>query len=140
MFEINDCEKIINCPWCGSENLPKQLKRYKSLLEDSLDCKRMLLQPPADLLRQFGELLERTWKTKKQLEESISSSEIDVIHMKVKSLGGYGGKLSGAGSGGFFYEIIPRATHAAVLDAFGPSKVLRVAYEPLGSRLLSELF
>ena len=123
-----------------SKNLPKQLKQYKLLLEDSLNCKSMLLQPPADFLRQLGELLEKTWRTKKQLEESISSSEIDMIHMKVKSLGGYGGKLSGAGGGGFFYEIIPRAIHAAVLDAFGPSKVLRVAYEPLGSRLLSELF
>ena len=123
-----------------NENLPKQLNRYKSLSEDGLDCKRMLLDPPVDLLCQLGELLEKTWKTKKQLEESISSSEIDVIHMKIKSLGGYGGKLSGAGGGGFFYEIIPRNLHAAVLDAYGSSKVLRVAYEPLGSRVLSELF
>lgn len=123
-----------------NENLPGKVSRYKSLSEDCRDCKRIFLEPPRDFLNQFGELLEKTWKTKKQLEESISSMEIDEIHRKIESLGGYGGKLSGAGGGGFFYEIIPQESHAAVLNAFGPSKVLRVAYEPLGSRLLSEVF
>lgn len=123
-----------------NKNLDKQLAGYKSLVEDNRDCKEMLLQPPKDFLKQFGELLEKTWQTKKSLEESISSTEIDEIDSQIKSLGGYGGKLSGAGGGGFFYEIVPKESHPAVLNLYGPSKVLKVAYEPLGSRLLSELF
>lgn len=123
-----------------NKNLEKQLSGYKSLIEDNRDCKEMLLHPPKDFLEQFGELLEKTWQTKKSLEESISSTEIDEIHSQIKSLGGYGGKLSGAGGGGFFYEIVPKESHPAVLNLYGQNKVLKVAYEPLGSRLLSEVF
>lgn len=123
-----------------NENIHDRVSRYKSLSQDCGNCKRMFLEPPENFLGYFGELLEKTWDTKKQLEETISSKEIDEIHSRIKALGGYGGKLSGAGGGGFFYEIIPHASHAAVLNAYGPSKVLRVAYEPLGSRLLSEVF
>lgn len=123
-----------------NKNLEKQLAGYKSLIEDNRDCKEMFLHPPGDFLKQFGELLEKTWQTKKSLEASISSAEIDEIHSQMKSLGGCGGKLSGAGGGGFFYEIVPKKSHPAALNLYGASKVLKVAYEPLGSRLLSELF
>ena len=60
----------------------------------------MFLHPPQEFLKQFGELLRRPGRPK-SLEESISSTEIDAIHSKMKSLGGYG-ELSGAGGGGFF--------------------------------------
>lgn len=123
-----------------NKNLEKQLAGYKSLIEANRDCKEMFLHPTQDFLKQFGELLEKTWQTKKSLEESISSAEIDKIHGQIKSLGGFGGKLSGAGGGGFFYEIVPKENHPAILDFYGQSKVLKVAYEPLGSRLLSEVF
>lgn len=117
-----------------------QMERYKSLIQDGQDCKELFLNPAKDFLQHFGSLLDRTWETKKSLEETISSSVIDDIHEQIKSLGGYGGKLSGAGGGGFFFEIVPQNLHGAVLDIYGPSKVLKVAYEPLGSRLLSEVW
>ena len=123
-----------------NKNVEKKLAGYKSLIEDNNECKEMMLNPPADFLNQFGGLLEKTWQTKKSLEETISSKEMDEIHSQVKSLGGYGGKLSGAGGGGFFYEVVPKESHSALLNLYGQSKVLKVAYEPLGSRLLSEIF
>lgn len=123
-----------------NKSLGKQLAGYRSLIEDNRDCKEMLLHPPKDFLNQFGELLEKTWQTKKSLEESISLAEIDEIHSQIKSLGGYGGKLSGAGGGGFFYEIVPKERQSAILNFFGQTKALKVSYEPSGSRLLSELF
>jgi len=122
-----------------NSNVENQLDRYKSLIVDIQDCKELFLEPPKDFLPRFGELLDKTWLTKKKLEESISSNEIDDIHTQVKNLGGLGGKLSGAGGGGFFYEIVPQELHGAILKLYGPSKVLKVAYEPLGSRLLSEV-
>ena len=123
-----------------NNNLDKQLAGYKSLIEDNRDCKEMILRPPKDFLEKFGELLEKTWQTKKSLEESISSKAIDEIHSQIKSMGGCGGKLSGAGGGGFLYEIVPKEIHSAVLNIYGPNKILKVAHEPLGSRLLSEIY
>ena len=122
-----------------NKKLGGQVDRYKSLIQDGKDCKELLLNPSKDFLRNFGVLLDRSWATKKSLEASISSPVIDGIHEQIKSLGGYGGKLSGAGGGGFFYEIVPQELHGVVLGICGPSKVLKVAYEPLGSRLLSEV-
>ena len=122
-----------------NKKLGGQVDRYRSLIQDGHDCKELFLNPPQDFLRYFGGLLDRTWATKKSLEDSISSSAIDDIHKQIRSLGGYGGKLSGAGGGGFFFEIVPQELHGAILDLYGPSKVLKVAYEPLGSRLLSEM-
>ncbi len=123
-----------------NKNVEKKLASYELLINDNKECKKLMLDPPNDFLIQFGGLLEKTWKTKKILEETISSKEMDEIHAQVKSLGGYGGKLSGAGGGGFFYEIAPKEHHAALLNIYGKSRFLKVAYEPLGSRLLSEIF
>jgi D-glycero-alpha-D-manno-heptose-7-phosphate kinase len=122
-----------------NKKLGGQVDRYKSLIKDGQDCKELFLNPSQDFLRNFGVLLDRSWTTKKSLEDSISSPVIDGIHEQIKSLGGYGGKLSGAGGGGFLYEIVPRELHGAIHHHYGPSKVLKVAHEPLGSRLLSEV-
>ena len=123
-----------------NENVIKKLPRYESLINDNKDCKELMLNPPPDFLTQFGELLEKTWQTKKSLEETISSKEMDEMHARVKSLGGYGGKLSGAGGGGFFFEIVPKENHSALLNIYRQCRFLHVAYEPLGSRLLSEIY
>ena len=123
-----------------NKNLVKNFASYESIVSDSKSCKKLMLNPPADFLNQFGMLLEKTWKTKKSLEETISSKEMDELHTQVKILGGYGGKLSGAGGGGFFYEIVPKTQHNKLFDVFGKNRFLKVAYEPIGSRLLSEIF
>jgi D-glycero-alpha-D-manno-heptose-7-phosphate kinase len=123
-----------------NESIAKNIDGYKSLIKDNNDCKEMMLNPPADILSQFGGLLEKTWQTKKSLEETISSKEMDEMHSQVKSLGGYGGKLSGAGGGGFFYEIIPKEKQAAILKIYRRRRLLKVAYEPFGSRLLAEVY
>jgi len=62
------------------------------------------------------------------------------MHEKIKSLGGLGGKLSGAGGGGFFFEIVPKDIHEDLINIFGKNKVLKIEYEPFGSRILSEIF
>lgn len=54
-----------------------------------------------DLLR-FGELLDIHWQTKKNLSGSVSNSRIDALYQTAKSNGAIGGKIMGAGGGGFF--------------------------------------
>ncbi|CAN6134445.1 MAG: hypothetical protein K9J28_02905 [Sulfuritalea sp.] len=123
-----------------NKNVEKKHASYKLLINDNKNCKELMLNPPSDFLSQFGSLLEKTWQTKKSLEGSISSKVMDEMHEQVKSLGGYGGKLSGAGGGGFFYEVVPKENHVALMQLYGKNRFLKVSYEPLGSRLLSEIF
>lgn len=52
-------------------------------------------------LNQFGRLLHEAWETKKSLETSISNSQIDQVYQRGLNAGALGGKLLGAGDGGF---------------------------------------
>lgn len=52
-------------------------------------------------LRRFGELLDLHWQSKKQLSEGISNAQIDAWYELAKRNGAIGGKISGAGGGGF---------------------------------------
>ena len=123
-----------------NKSISSNVKRYELLKQDVQRCKQLLLNGQKDFLTEFGALLNNSWAIKKSLEASISSTQINDIHDRVISLGGYGGKLSGAGAGGFFYEIVPQRLHSEIINRYGPDKVLKVAFEPHGSRLLSEVF
>ena len=113
---------------------------YEVLISRIKDLKELMLNPPPNFLFKFGRLLEETWETKKSLENSISSSDMDEMHSKLRALGSLGGKLSGAGGGGFFYEIVPKSIHSNLINVFGSEKFINISYEPFGSRLLSEVF
>ena len=84
--------------------------------------------------------MEKSWDLKKGLENSISSSEIDRIHSLIQSSGGLGGKLSGAGGGGFLLELVPINLQTKITEIIGLNKVLKVEFEPLGSRLLYVIY
>ena len=126
----------------SKQNINIELNRvnYDLLIKDCKSCKELMLNAPLDFIARFGELLDKSWETKKNLDESISSREMDMIHQKAKLIGGYGGKLSGAGGGGFFFEIVPKELQQELIHIYGENKTLNVQYEPLGSRLLSEVY
>jgi D-glycero-alpha-D-manno-heptose-7-phosphate kinase len=58
-------------------------------------------------LPELGRLLDASWELKKSTNSEISNSLIDSLYEKVKSEGAYGGKVSGAGGGGFLMFIVP---------------------------------
>lgn len=114
--------------------------KYNSLLTQVSRCRDILFNPSPDLLRQFGCFLEEAWSTKRSLEPSISGNDIDLIHQRVKAVGGFGGKLCGAGGGGFFFELVPSELHQTLIQELGMQRTLKVGYEPYGSRTLFELY
>jgi len=120
--------------------ISEKSSEYSDLANVTLEMKNLLLNPDGNFFRHFGALLEKNWSTKKKLENSISSSVIDSVHSDVLALGGLGGKLSGAGGGGFFFEIVEREHQEKLVSSLGEEKVLSVAFEPFGSRVLSELY
>lgn len=58
-------------------------------------------------LRQFAESMDKAWQFKRQFSEKISSPRLDQIYAGAKSNGAIGGKLLGAGGGGFFLFYAP---------------------------------
>lgn len=91
-----------------------------------------------DLLRgrllQFGHSLDKAWQFKRQFSDKISSSRLDHIYTDAKSNGAIGGKLLGAGGGGFFlFYAPPYRKHLLIthLEASG-LKIRPFRFEPQG--------
>ena len=59
-------------------------------------------------IKEFGKFLNLNWKAKKKLSSNISNKNIDSLYEKGMKLGAYGGKLLGAGSGGFMCFIVDK--------------------------------
>lgn len=86
-------------------------------------------------LDSFGHILHENWTLKKSLTSGISSSAIDSWYDAAIGAGAVGGKLLGAGEGGFIMFYAPRERHDAIANAVGLRQV-RFGFEPLGSRIL----
>lgn len=83
----------------------------------------------------FGEILEENWQLKKSLTKDISSSAIDGWYDSARAAGAIGGKLLGAGQGGFMMFYAPRDRHEDIEQAIGLRRV-RFNFERHGSRIL----
>lgn len=59
-------------------------------------------------IKKFGIGMDRHWKLKKTITNSISNSSLDIMYDKLKSLGALGGKIVGAGGGGFFLMVVDK--------------------------------
>jgi len=95
-----------------------------------------LLHDPDLSLQQFGELLHEAWSLKQRLSPRIAEDHITGWYRCGIEAGAYGGKLCGAGAGGFLLFCAPPERHAAIRAALPKLKSLSVGYDPLGTRLL----
>ncbi len=78
---------------------PRVVEALHELKRQTLDMKQALLLGDVDGV---GELLHQAWEHKKQLDESISNSRIDNLYRLARRAGAIGGKMPGAGGGGYF--------------------------------------
>jgi len=86
--------------------------------------------------RSFGEILHETWTRKRQLTPSISNRQIDRWYERAMKAGALGGKICGAGGGGFLLLVAEPERRAVVREALRELMELSIAYEPEGSRML----
>ena len=66
-------------------------------------------------LPEFGALLHESWQLKRGLAQGVSSTEIDRWYQIARERGAYGGKIAGAGGGGFFLFCVPPDRRADVI-------------------------
>ena len=83
----------------------------------------------------FAKLLNEQWVIKKDMEKSISNTDIDEIYKKGINAGAVGGKLLGAGGGGFILFLTPPDKHEQVRKALQLREV-PVDFEHLGSQMI----
>lgn len=106
------------------------LKRIK---QHALDAKRHLMDNSFDAM---GQLMKETWECKKQLARKISDPEIDRLYEIALSSGALGGKLSGAGGGGFLLLYCPLEKQKKLRAALRHLRELLFTLERSGSRII----
>lgn len=89
-----------------------------------------------DSFREFGRLLDEGWQLKRSLGFGISNSKIDEWYHAACRAGAWGGKLLGAGGGGFLLLFAPPEKHTDILARLGHPKQLEFRAETRGSRLV----
>lgn len=87
-------------------------------------------------LNEFGALLDQTWKLKRGLTAGISNDFIDEMYSRATKDGAIGGKLLGAGGGGFILFFVEPDNHAAVKEALKEFLWVPFNFEFSGSQIV----
>jgi len=109
-----------------------QLMKMLSLVDEAEE----ILENKGRDLDDFGRLLDTTWKLKKQTGGSISSSKIDEFYKKAIDAGALGGKLLGAGGGGFLLFYVQEDKRKAVRKALSSLMEVPFNFEKQGSSVV----
>jgi D-glycero-alpha-D-manno-heptose-7-phosphate kinase len=87
-------------------------------------------------LDKLGEALNQQWSVKKKLADNITNHTIDRIYNSGIKNGAIGGKLLGAGNGGFFIFVVKKKNQKKFLDSFKKSIVVHVKIDTTGSQII----
>jgi D-glycero-alpha-D-manno-heptose-7-phosphate kinase len=86
--------------------------------------------------QQLGEVLHETWMHKRNLANSVSNDRIDSWYQTALDAGALGGKICGAGGGGFLLLIVEPRKRGELREALSDLQVMEVGYEPQGSQIV----
>ena len=95
-----------------------------------------LINEPEIRLEKIGQLLHQNWLSKKALSSKVSNSLIDSYYEDALKNGAYGGKILGAGGGGFLFLIARKENHTKIIKALNKLELVDFNFEPIGTRTL----
>lgn len=110
----------------------KQLQEMFSLVSDA---QSVLTDNNRDL-NDFGKLLDVTWKLKRSTGSAVTTSSIDALYEKGIKAGALGGKLLGAGGGGFLVFYVPKENQSSVKEAMKDLLYIPFEFENGGTRVI----
>ncbi len=87
-------------------------------------------------LGKLGELLNQNWLSKKSLTQKVSNNLIDEYYQTALSNGAMGGKILGAGGGGFLFLIAMKKDHPIIRKSLNALNLVEFTFEPIGTRTL----
>lgn len=112
-----------------------QKRRQLRVMTDLVNEGFKTLNSNADIT-ELGKLLHESWLIKRELGDKISNGHVDEIYEAAMDAGAIGGKLSGAGGGGFMNLFVPPERQPAVLERLSRLVHVPVQFEPSGSQII----
>lgn len=110
----------------------KELNAMKEMVEEAIK----IIDGRKEDLNDFGKLMHETWRIKKSLSSKISNSQIDNIYEAAIRAGALGGKICGAGGGGFILFFVPPENIKKVKQALKNLLIVPFRFENLGSHVI----
>jgi len=117
------------------ENLQKRAAELTAM-QMMVDQAISVLRDPHAPIEQFGRLLHESWMLKRSLSDRVSTDVIDNIYETARRAGAIGGKVLGAGGGGFLVFFVPPDRQACVKDALKDLINVPFKFENSGSRIV----
>jgi len=114
-------------------NIPSRLKTLRALKAMAYQAHQELENGNVDIM---GELLHESWQLKKNLASLVSNSDIDAMYSAAIKAGATGGKITGAGGGGFLLLYCPHEKQESVRAALSSLQELPFLLEHDGSKVI----
>ena len=109
-----------------------ELKTMKEMLDEVIE----ILNGSSNSIDDFGRLLNESWKIKRNLTKLITNDKIDQIYSAAIEAGALGGKLLGAGGGGFILFYAPIEFHSRIRERLKNLLCVPFQFENLGSQVI----
>lgn len=106
--------------------------RISQMADLAYEMRDLLLAGDLDT---FGLALHRGWEMKRGISSQISTSSIDGLYAQARAAGALGGKLAGAGGGGFLLLYCPKAAQARVREKLGILQSIDFRFDWGGARI-----
>ena len=113
-------------------NRRNQLRMMRGLVDSAAD----ILLDPKTPLSELGELMHQSWQLKRELAESVSNAKIDEIYSAARDAGAVGGKLLGAGGGGFMVLFVDPEKRSQVRQRLKDLVQVNVGIDTEGSKII----
>ncbi len=114
------------------DKLEKHLTAMASMVDEAL----AIFQSDSTPIREIGELLHRSWMLKRGLTDAITTPAVDEIYEAARAAGALGGKLLGAGGGGFMLLFVEPAEREAVKDRLDGLVRVNFGIDNVGSKIV----
>jgi len=126
----------------ASEIAQKKIDNFKNrtqhilMMTSLVDEAIKVISSETDPIEKIGDLLNQTWQLKRELADTVTTPEIDQIYEAALDAGAKGGKLLGAGGGGFFLFFVEPKKHSAVKDRLKDFVQVDFGIDEVGSKIV----
>ena len=117
-------------------NMSSQKTKRQTMEQMVMLAEKMQTALNDNKLDTFGEMLHENWILKTQMADGVTNPKIDAWYNTALKNGAIGGKLLGAGGGGFLLFYAPEEKHAKIIDALSGLIYQEFTFEPQGSKII----
>lgn len=118
-----------------ARKLDKKLSHLHALTQQAVSI--LEGDDPEGVMVEFGKMIHEGWMTKRSLTSTVSTPKIDELYECLIDNGALGGKLCGAGGGGFLLALVPNEARERVQTALGEHRLIPIRMDESGSTVLA---